>query len=137
MKVKEIKNAILKNTNKELKDFVHEHFENKLSAHEIMNHLQTLKKIDDDILMLGIARMDQIKTDYDHATFLPSILGLAGIMFGIYAKTLNIVLVFILATFLSISIINTVKKERRIRAAAVYFRSLLIQINETKKRSNS
>lgn len=138
MKVKEINNAILKSSNKEIKEFVNKYFGKNQSASDIMNHFQTLKKLKDDILILGIARMDQIETDYDHSKFLPSLLAIAGIMFGIYAKTLNIVLVFILATILSLSLIFTIRGERRIRATAVYFRSLLIQIkqiNESKKHS--
>ncbi|MYL44603.1 hypothetical protein GLV94_03010 [Virgibacillus halodenitrificans] len=136
MRVEKIKNAILKNKNKDLMGFVGEQFGNNRSVHEIMNHLQTLKKLNDNTLMLGIARMDQIETDYDHSKFLPSLLAITGIMFGIYVKTLDLVLVFILASFLSIALLYIMKKERRMRANAVYFRSLLIQVKEAKKRSN-
>lgn len=69
---------------------------------------------------------------------MPSLLAIAEIMFEIYVKTLNIVLVFILATILSLFLLVNIKKEKQIRAAAVYFRSLLIQvkqINNSKKHS--
>ncbi|NBJ68896.1 MULTISPECIES: hypothetical protein [Clostridia] len=138
MKVKEINNAILKSSNKEIKEFVNKHFGKNQSASDIMNHFNTLKKLKGDILILGIARMDQIETDYDISKSFPSLLAIVVLMFGIYGKIFNKVIVFVLATILSISLLVKMKKERRIRATAVYFRSLLIQIkqiNESKKHS--
>lgn len=136
MKVKEVKKIILKGTNKEIQEFVNNHFGNKRSANEIMSNLQTLKKLKGDILLLGIARMDHIETDYDHSKYLPSLLALTALLFGIYLKAFNVVWVLFIATLVALQIIFNMLKERRIRATAVYFRSLLIQINESKKHSN-
>ena len=133
MTVKKFKVAIMKKGNKDLGNFIYENFGEKRSANEKTNNLQILKMLPNDVLIFGIARMEQIETDYDHSKYFPSLIAILGIMFGIYKLVLNEYWVFYLGTGASLFLLWSMKKERRIRAGAVYFRSLLIQIKDLKK----
>lgn len=137
MKVIELKEAILKNSNIELKEFITENFGTKLDIHQLKNNLQTLKKLDEDTLTMGIARMDQIETDYDHSKYLPSILTIVGLMFGIYVTIFNSWIVLVLGTLICLAILNTMYQERKIRRSSVYLRSILTQIKESESHKRS
>lgn len=137
MSVKEIKNIVLTSKNKELKEYINKSFAFNQSTHSLMNRLADLKKVDDNTLIYGIARMDQIETDYDHSKHLPSQLVILGLMFGIYITIFPSWIVFLLGSIVSLLILWTMTQERKVRRAAVYFRSLLIQVKESRKEKRS
>jgi len=132
MTVKEYEEAILKKGNKDLANFIIDNFGIKQSTNGTKDHFQILKMLSDDLLIVGIARMDQIETDYDISKHYPLLLGILGIMFGAYQFTFGPLLIFVSASITSLFMLLSMKNERKIRRAAVYLRSLLIQIKDSK-----
>ncbi|MEY8346437.1 hypothetical protein [Niallia circulans] len=134
MRIKEIREAILKKSNVELNKWIRQSFSLNNSVHEAMNISESLRKLDDRTLMYGIARMEQIETGYDHSKYSAPLVALLAAWFGIYTQVVPKVVSFLLFSLFILCFCVYSSRTRKKREAAVYFKSLLIQIKESKKR---
>lgn len=136
MRVEVINEALLKKSNTKLIKWIFKNFSLKNSKPEAIDLLESLKRLDDRILIYGIARMEQIETGFDQSKYMPPTIAILAAWFGQYIQVAPKIISFLLFSILIMYILAYIKRTRKSREAAVYFKSLLIQIKESKKASN-
>lgn len=136
MNVEDLKEIILTSKEKVLKKYLTWHFGENQSVRSLMHNLEEIKKLDENTILYGIARMNQIEAKFDQSKYFAALVTILSSMMLIYRQLFHISLVMIIATVSWLLIIKIFMLEKQTRTVAVYFRSLLEQVKELKKEEN-
>jgi uncharacterized protein YacL len=136
MKVKELMDIIILESDDELIKFIDQEFgqNSSNSVHKIKCNLSTLSKVDEDILNYGVSRMKKIEDNNDYSKFITVlttliialVAGYSG-LFGllsknpIYQNIISIALIGFIIYYFS----NSIGRANKRRSQAVFFRNLL------------
>ncbi|MBM7661715.1 hypothetical protein JOC85_002518 [Bacillus mesophilus] len=144
MKLKDIKNIIYQSEDKELLNFINDHFAHSKNkrVNDYKNNLDLLKRLDKDTIRFAIARMKKSEHNNDLTilspviTILLSIFTLASSVLAIQLRDLvylaySLSLIMILAILTQIIRLIPQVKSRKLNA--ILFRSLLEDIEKEKK----
>jgi hypothetical protein len=136
MKVKEIRNKIILETDDGLIKFIDQEFGQSTSnsVHKIRSNINTLCKLDEDIINYGVSRMTKIEDNNDYTKFTSVLVTLVislitaySGLFGILSK--NPIFKYIISLGLILYIIylisGSIGRANKRRSQAVFFRSLL------------
>jgi hypothetical protein len=136
MKVRDLRNRIILDTDDKLIKFIDQEFaqNNSNSVHKVRSNINTLSKLDVDILNYGVSRMNKIEDSNDYSKFaavlvtlLISLIAAYSGLFSLLSK--NPIYQYIISTALIIYIIylisGSIGRANKRRSQAVFFRSLL------------
>lgn len=136
MNVEDLKEIILTSKEKVLKKYLTWHFGENQSVRSLMNNLEEIKKLDENTILYGIARMNQIEAKFDQSKYFAALVAILSSMILIYRELFNIYFLLVFATVSWLLVIRIYMVEKQTRTVAVYFRSLLEQVKELKKEEN-
>lgn len=143
MKVKEMQRKILTESDENFIKFIRDEFEDtrKVSISDYKNNFDVLKKVDNDTLTTGIARIEMFENHFSSVKSLSFFVAIVGYLVTYYTNILTItygnelitnVISFIIVIVIFFFISKFYILERNNTNSCVYFKSLLKHAKESK-----
>ncbi|ANC77195.1 hypothetical protein [Fictibacillus phosphorivorans] len=100
-----------------------------------MDRLIMLKELEDDVLLLAIAKTEAIESHYDHSKYLAAYVALMATYLLAFSRVVHPMIAFLLTAGILAGILYGSVLEKKKRVEAVFLKSLLTQIkNERNKK---
>ncbi|MGD6781343.1 hypothetical protein ACQCT3_18075 [Sutcliffiella horikoshii] len=145
MKLKELNKIITQGSDKELLDFIQVEFlpAKDSSSTNVRNNYNTLKKIPDDVLNIGIARLKRIEEKSDFPKTTPIIIPFVLLIITAYSEWAKILpsesaigqlLILLLSVYTFAMVVSIFGNEKGKKIKAIYFRELLESVEKKDNR---